>query len=92
MGFARFVLHVANKDFLVCKPCRQFLCTRQQTAAIITNVDDELLAWSKIIENVVEIAGTNAISKRRHTYVAGVIVENTVFHARSDAVVGAEVL
>ena len=50
------MLHVADKQRAVGESCRQLLCRRNESAAIVAYVDDESVARHEIIEYFVEIA------------------------------------
>lgn len=91
MAFSRFVSDVAYENAFVGEAGGQLLSTGDHAAAIVAQVDDQSTAGSEVEEDVVEIAAADAVLKGGAAQVSGLVVENTVFYAAGDAVVGAEI-
>ena len=91
VAFARLVLQVSHVDFLVGEPCRKCLSQSEVSASVAADVEDQSRAESEMLEDLVEVAVSEGTGEAAVVDIAGVIVEDAVFHTARDAVVRAEV-
>ena len=91
MPLAGLVAHVAHESLLVAEARRQLLRAGEPASRVAPHVEYQSVAGHQVEEHLVEVAAPQLVLEGGAAYVAHIVVENAVFHARCDAVVGAEV-
>ena len=91
MPLARLVLHIACERLLMTEAGSKSFGCRELSTAIATDIHDESVAKSEMLDDLVETAFADLIGEAADVEVADVIVEDTVLGDGGDVVVGTEV-
>ena len=91
MSFACFVLHIPHKQFFVCESCSQCFGTGNESAAIVSDIDDKSVAGCEIGKNLIKISRSEAVFKAGTTQISDVVIKNAVLQSVGLPVIGADV-